>query len=177
MSVKKPQLYFILFLSLSFGLYQFFKAPVMIRKSFATGINVSEYSSRGVTDRTILLKLDTSDLSKNKVDVIAQVSVPFNFNEELRYKWTLGQNVVLKQGVLEGSIGKGLKKDTLEKISIQVQGFNINDRRHIGFEIWGTKNGRRIYADGLISSQKENSFENIVQNVERLKAEKSGIRK
>lgn len=171
MSIKKPQLFFYLFLIIGFSFYQYTKPAAQKRRSFAGGINISEYSSHGVVDRVISLKIETSETKNSQTDVVAIVTLPFDFENELHYKWTLRQDVVLKEGLLVGTTAKNSKKEIAEKIKISVQGYSPDKLRHIGFEIYGEKNGRRIFADGLISSQKNNSFEKTVQK------NSSGIKK
>ncbi len=181
MSIKKPQLIFLTIMLIGFGLYQFTKPQTLIRRSFSSQPVVSEYSAHGIIDRLIDLKIETSNLKSKdaamKAEIMASLSLPFNFDDELHYKWTLGQNVILKEGDLEGTVGPGFQKDQVSKIKIIVQGFSAENLRHIGFEVWGKRNDRRLFADGLISSQKENSFEDIVQNVGRLKLKKTGAHK
>ena len=181
MSIKKPQLIFLIFMLISFSMYKFTQPKAMTRRSFAGQVNVSQFSSHGVVDRLIDLKITTGNLksqnANESTDIVAHVSVPFDLNEPLHYKWTLGQNVFLGDGILEGSVTNPLVKDQIEKIVISVKGFSADQLRHIGFEVWGERNGRRIYADGLISSQKENSFEDIVQHVEKMKNQKTGVSK
>lgn len=174
MSIKKIATSFFLILILGTAAYERFSPAQRIsRTSFAKPMNISQYSSRGIIDRVLHLDFKLKD-SK---EVFAIVSMPFDFDGEIQYQWTLGENVTVIEGTLKGSLHAGLKKDFPQQIKITVQGFDKNQSRHIGFEIWGDKNGRRIYADGLISSQQENSFETIVQNVEKIKAEKNGIHK
>ena len=166
---------------LSFSLYKFTQPETMTRRSFAAQVNVSQFSSHGVVDRLIDLKIKTGDLksehANESTNIVAHVSVPFDLNQPLHYKWTLGQSVTLTDGTLEGQMTSPLIKDQIEKIAIAVKGFSADQLRHLGFEIWGERNGRRIYADGLISSQKENSFEDIVQHVEKIKNQKKGFSK
>lgn len=171
MSVKKPQLILLVLFAVVFSIYQLNKVPP-VRHSFASGINVSQYSSHGIVDRIINLKIETyqNKQSDSISEVAALVSLPFDYDGELHYKWTLGQNVILKEGPLSGTTIKSFQKDKPEKIYISVEGFTPENLRHIGFEIYGTKNSRRIFADGLISSQTEKSFEKTVQR-------NSGIKK
>ena len=171
MSIKKPQLFLLVLLTAVFSIYQLNKGP-SVRRSFASGINVSQYSSHGVVDRIINLKIETSRKANSDSisEVAALISLPFDFDGELHYKWTLGQNVILKEGSLSGTTIKSFQKDKQEQIYISVEGFTPKNLRHIGFEIYGIKNNRRIFADGLISSQKEQSFEKTVQR-------NSGIKK
>ena len=181
MSIKKPQLIFITILLIGFGIYKILKPDTLTRRSFSSQAHASEYSANGIIDRLINLKIETSNLKAkeafNNTEITAQVSLPFNFDDELHYKWILGQNVILKEGTLEGIVGRNFRKDQMVQVSISVQGFSAENLRHVGFEVWGKRNERRLFADGLISSQKENSFENIVQNVDRSVLKKTGVHK
>ena len=180
MSIKKPQLYFLIFVLVGYALYSLIKPARPIPRSFTSEINVSQYTSRGIVDRIIGLKIKTKsvrNIGSNLTEVIAFVSMPFDFEGALQYKWTLGQNVQLVEGSLDGTTSPNFRREASKEIKIIVSGYDPKELRHIGFEVWGDKNGRRLYADGLISSQKENSFEDIVQHVEKMKAEKQGIHK
>jgi hypothetical protein len=181
MSLKKFQFSLLILIPFFAGyfLYLNMNSPKMIRPSFH-GINVSEFSSHGIVDRVILLKARTSDVNNLAESETAKISVditlPFDFDDQLQYKWILGQKVFLSEGNLTGSV-KNFKKDTPQSIQISVRGYNSFNNRHIGLEVSGLKNNRRIYSDLLISSQQEKSFENTVKNVERIKSQKSGFRK
>lgn len=183
MSIKKLQLSFLLVFVMGLGIYhQPDRTYYATQKNFIPHFNISQYSSRGPVDRIIHVEFKTSSVHKvgfssGLSEVTAFVSMPFDFSGPLHYKWTLGQNVSVIDGTLEGDLANGIKKDTTQKVKLIVQGFDQTELRHIGFEISADKNGRRLYAEGLISSQKENSFEDIVQHVEKMKAEKAGIRK
>ena len=172
MSIKKPQLIIYLIFALSIYFYQSLGPKQMTRKSFSA-VNVSQFSSHGVVDRIINLKIEV----KNENEITSVISLPFDFEEGLEYKWILGQNVILKEGALTGKSEIGFRKDQTKKIKIKVAGFDSKNNRHIGFEVWGTKNNRRLFAEGLISSQTDKSFEAVVQNVERSKIEKSCAKK
>ncbi len=178
MSVKKPQLIFLILLAIGFGLVKLTQPKPMVRPSFLGQVNVSQYSSQGIVDRVIQLKLRTENLTKSgETEITANIILPFDLREELHFKWTLGQNVILQEGLLEGISPDGIKKNQIEKIKITVKGYTVDQLRHIGFEVWALHGERRLYADGLISSQQEKSFENIVQHVEKMKAQKLGISK
>lgn len=180
MSLKKPYLLIFILAAFTFSIYEFLRPHPVVRKSFAPKFNISQYSSRGIIDRIVDLKIQTKSIQKNNAaatEVVAYVSLPFDFEGQLQYKWTLGQNVTLIAGTLTGASKEKFQREEPQQIKITVSGFDRSQLRHIGFEIFGEKNGRRIFADGLISSQKENSFEDVVQHVERIKAEKLGIHK
>ena len=125
----------------------------------------------GVVNRIIQLKLKFTEakLNSEKVKVTAEVSMPFDFSEKLYFKWKLGPDVVLAEGELTGSID-GVLKNEVKKVTFTVTGFSKENNHQIGFEIYGIKKGKNVYGDALIASDLENTFENIVQNVEKIKA-------
>lgn len=135
--------------------------------------STSQYSYMGPIERTIDLKLL---LSKAKIDssgtIRAVVSLPYDYNRPLQYKWKLGQNVKLQKGYsLTGTI-PSIKKDTPVEITISVDQFQANEARFVRFEVFGTDSNKRIFSDGIVSSHQENAFESIVQEVEKIHAEK-----
>lgn len=169
MPIKKGFIVSVLFLSVAFSwyFYQNTRKPQKISSSFLQ----SEFTGKGVVDRTIQLKLnfDKKNLNSELVEISAEVRLPFDFNDKLFFRWKLGQDVFLIDGNLNGQVD-GLLKNETKKVIITVTGFSKESNHHIGFEIYGIKNGKNIFADGLIASDLENTFENTVQNVEKIKA-------
>lgn len=169
MSVKKGIFASIIFLGLGLSVYfyQQKNKPALHRPVFLQ----SKFSSKGVVDRIIQLKMnfEKAKLNSEKVEISAEVQMPFDFNDKLYFRWKLGQDVILAEGELSGEIN-GLFKNEVKKVSLWVTGFSKENNHHIGFEIYGIKNGKNIYGDALIASDIENTFENIVQNVEKIKA-------
>lgn len=142
-------------------------------QSRGMGPTTSQYSYMGPVERTIDLKLL---LNKAKFDssgtIRAVVSLPYDYNHPLQYKWKLGQNVKLQKGYdLTGTI-PSIKKNTPVEITISVDQFQAEDTRFVRFEVFGTDPNKRIFSDGIVSSHQENSFESIVQEVEKIHAEK-----
>lgn len=131
----------------------------------------SSYTSKGMVDRVIQIKLNYPEAKSNleKIEITAEVQMPFNFDEKLHYRWRLGQDVIHKEGHLIGEIN-GLSGNESKKIYLTVSGFSKETSRQIKFEIYGFKDGKSIYGDSIISSDLDNTFENTVQNVERIKA-------
>jgi hypothetical protein len=138
-------------------------------------VPTSDFSGYGPVDRIINIKIKEDRIAKNDheaVNIKTQVSMPFDYEDGLDYKWILTQNVQLKEGNLTGQI-KNLKAGQPITVDISVTGFSSVANRQVIFQISGFKNGRRIFADGIIASKKENTFEDIVQNVEKIKAAKA----
>lgn len=119
------------------------------------------------------LKLDrNTDKNTIAVPLVASVSLPFDYDGELAYQWVLTENVVLSEGELSGKI-KNLKANTNYPIEIKVTGFSSLENRQVIFKISGQRNGHKISSDAIVASKISDTFENTVQNVEKLKAEKN----
>ncbi len=170
MSVKKGVFTVLLFSGVSLWVYLYQSSPTkpkQTRKSFLQ----SEYTARGVIDRTIQLKINyqKAKINSERVEISAEISLPFDYSDKLNFKWKLGENVSLIEGEQTGAIN-GIRKDEKRKIKILVTGFSKENNHHIGFEVYGIRNGKTIFADSLIASDLENTFENTVQQVEKIKA-------
>jgi hypothetical protein len=170
MSLKKGLL---LFLLVGFFATFMYVDPNLTKKETSRFINTSVFSSKGVVARTIQVHLnaDSAESDNESVEVVATVSVPFDINEPLNYRWKLGEGVTLQQGELTGTV-KQLLQNNPTTFKINVYGFSKQNNHQIGFEILGLKNRKKLIGDALIASDFENTFENIVQSVEKIKAEK-----
>lgn len=132
----------------------------------------SQYSYMGAAERILKLNFDVSKSRfSNKATIKAIISLPFDYNASLQYKWKLGEKVIIKSGELTGSV-HSLTKNTPVEVSIDVDHFDPRQSRFVRFEIIGLDPNRRIFTDGLVSSHQENSFESIVQEVEKINANK-----
>ncbi len=131
----------------------------------------SVFATKGLGDKILQVKIRHDNVEKNSEtsEVIAEVSMPFAFNPSLNYRWKIGQGVEVIEGAVSGSID-GLQAKESKTVRLKVRGFSREENHHIGFEIYGKNSGRAIYGDALSASDKENTFENTVQNVERIKA-------
>ncbi|MEQ1723740.1 MAG: hypothetical protein ABL930_11230, partial [Pseudobdellovibrio sp.] len=127
----------------------------------------------GVVNRDIQIDFaaDSVENDSDTAQVYVKLIMPFDFDADLNYTWKLSEGVSLLDGNLKGQL-KGLKKNEPQTITISVKGFSKKVNRQIGFEVYGTKNGHKIYGDIIMASDKENTFEDIVQNVEKIKASK-----
>lgn len=137
----------------------------------AIKVPTSDFTGYGPADRTFSIKIKNSGAAKNESDIVSvktDVSLPFDFDQTAEYTWILSDGVHLSEGDLSGKLSD-FKAQTKKSIKVSVTGFNEKEDRQIVFRIFAEKNGRRIFADGIISSQKENTFEDIVQNVEKIK--------
>lgn len=132
----------------------------------------SIFTSKGVSSRTLKVHLVSDKVKTNneEAEVTATISMPFNYNSNLSFKWKLGEGVTAIGQTLEGQI-INLKAGEEKLVKLKVKGFSLQENHHIGFEIIGILNGRRIHGDSLLASDMENTFENTVQNVERIKSE------
>lgn len=134
---------------------------------------LSNFTAQG-TQRIIQIDMKNNSSAPSDKEVIpitAKVSMPFDYDGELEYQWLLSENILLVQGEAHGKIGM-LKAKKNYSLKILVQGFSTIENRQIVLKISGIKNGRRLTADAIISSKMEDTFENIVQNVEKIKMEK-----
>ncbi|MBY0553062.1 hypothetical protein K2P97_00940 [bacterium] len=131
----------------------------------------SMFSSKGVGDRIINLAMHADEVNTNEelAEVSVDISMPFSFDSSVYYKWKLGEGVTLIEGPQSGQLA-GISHTQSLKLRIKVKGFSKQINHQVGFEIYGFKNGRKIYGDSIIASDKESTFEDIVQNVEKIKA-------
>lgn len=134
-----------------------------------SSLSKTKYSYMGSAAREIDLKLSfkKSDISLIK----AVIQVPYNYNSSFQYRWKLGSHVTLAEGSLTGFI-QPLQKGEKAEVLLKVKNFNSDDHRFVRFEVFGTDPNKRIFSDGIVSSQQESSFESIVQEVEKIHAEK-----
>lgn len=130
-------------------------------------ISRSEFSYRGAVERSIDLKFNVKKLKIS--EITAKIKVPQNYNGRLNYKWIIGSGLQISTGIPEGSIEITNSKSAELKIS--VTGFDTEPTKHIRFEIIGEGSKQRIFADGIVSNNQENSFEEIVKEIENYKGE------
>ena len=131
----------------------------------------SQFTSKGVSNRILQIKINFDEvaLDDKTVEVTAEINTPFDFKKSLNYKWKFGEGISIIEGSPFGEV-TGLSKDESTKVKIKVKGFSKEKNRQLGFEIFGTLNGNRVHGDSLVASDLDNTFENTVQNVERIKA-------
>lgn len=163
-----PRIKFIFSILLFFLFSGCFDQKKQIKHGLST-IPVSQFTYRGVVERTIKLtfSVDKGETSK----IIARIETEYDYNYPLRFQWKLGQHIQLVNGSqLQGEIAQMRKNAPLE-FEIAVTGFNSETPRFIKFEVIGSNPQKRIFADGLVSSKPEKSFEKIVQEIETYKKE------
>ena len=131
----------------------------------------SIFASKGMGDKVLQVNLRHDDVQLNSetAEVIAEISMPFSFDEKLTFRWKTGPGVQVIEGALSGEVS-GLSAGVTKILRLRVKGFSKQENHHIAFEILGKKNDRSIYGEGFTASDLENTFENTVQNVERIKA-------
>lgn len=168
MLLNRKYLYLLLFL----GLFVYAK-PYLLQKTVRTrGPNLSAFTGQ-VQNQLIQLKIKadtTAAKNEDVVSVIAYVSVPLDYPAELNYQWQLTENVQLVDGSLQSTL-KNLEKNKIYPIEIKVSGFSQLENRHVVFKISGLLNGHTVSANGIIASNNEDTFENVVKNVEKIRAE------
>ncbi len=159
---------FNIFSVLLLGCFETSVPKSFLSKNNSEQIAVSSFGYRGAVEKSIALKFN---VEKNEISQItATVRLPENYKDSVKYKWMLGAGVTLTDGSLE-QILKPTEDNQNLKIKILVRGFNSLPTKHVRFEIIGENSDRRIFADGIVSSNQENSFEAIVKNVEQYKKE------
>jgi len=172
MSVKN-KIIFASILIFGCALTAFYLNSTQKSKVSRSKILLSTFTPDGVINRDIQIDFaaDSVETDSDTAQVYVKLKMPFDFDADLNYKWKLSEGVSLLDGDLNGVL-KGLKKNESKSIAISVKGFSKKVNRQIGFEVYGTLNGRKVYGDVLMASDKENTFEDIVQNVEKIKASK-----
>lgn len=131
-------------------------------------ISQSELGYRGNVERSIELKFILKKSNITKITAIAKV--PMNYKGTLKYKWTLGSGLTIQSGELTGTIDKIAENKPLV-LQIQINGFDEKNIKHVRFEIMGTDSDRPVFADGIVSSDQQNSFEQVVKEIENYKIE------
>lgn len=136
-------------------------------------VHLSNFTAQG-SQRIIEIDMQnngSAQTDKEVIPITAKISMPFDYDGELEYKWLLSENIILVQGEAHGKIGM-LKAKKNYSLTISVQGFSTVENRQIVLKLSGIKNGRRLTSDAIISSKMEDTFESIVQNVEKMRMEK-----
>ncbi len=147
------------------------------KKPAARPVNLSSFTAQGQL-QVINLSLKADSIATNDTEpaeLTASITMPFDFDDELEYKWILTENIQHVAGALSGKLSGKIQKLEAQKqypVTISVTGFSSVENRHVIFQVSGTKNGKRITSDAIIASKKEETFEDIVHNVEKLKMEK-----
>jgi len=131
-----------------------------------SSFNHSQFTYRGLAERSIQLKFK---VNKNQISTVtAVIETDYDYNYPVNIEWKLGQFIQLNEGQLKQTI-PFLKKNQPVSFVLKIEGFNSSENKFIRFEALGTHPHRRIFTDGIVSSQIENSFEKIVQEVEAYK--------
>lgn len=130
-----------------------------------SNIPLSQFTYRGIVDRSIQLRFDVDKGEVTKI--IARIETQYDYNFPLNFEWKLSQGVTLSSGQLKGQI-ENMKKGQPLEIELAVEGFSKDVPRFVRFEIIGTNPQKRAFVDGIVNSQ-EKSFEKIVQEIEEYK--------
>lgn len=132
----------------------------------------SVFTSKGVSTRLLKVILDYESVSADAevATVTANISMPFDYDSTLNYKWKLGEGVSLADASAVRGVIQGMRAGQEIQIKIKVTGFSLEKNHHISFEVTGSLNGRNIHGQALIASDAENTFENTVKNVEQIKS-------
>ncbi len=155
-----------------FGLFVFTKPFLNQKSSKSRGPSLSAFTGQG-QNQFIQLKIVSSNTAAKEEDVVSvtvYVSVPVDYPADLNYQWQLTENVRLVEGNLNSTLNN-LEKNKIYPIEIKVSGFSQLENRHIVFNISGLHNGHKVVANGIIASKTKDTFEDVVKNVEKLRAE------
>ncbi|AZZ38045.1 hypothetical protein CIK05_14950 [Bdellovibrio sp. qaytius] len=136
-----------------------------LSKHGLSNVPLTQFTYRGVVDRTVKLKLKVEKGGVSKLT--ARIETEYDYDFPLNYEWKLGEGVQLSSGDLKGQIS-AMKKNTPLEIELDVIGFTGDIARFVRFEVLGTNPQKRVFADGVFSSQ-DKSFEKIVQEIEEYK--------
>lgn len=135
-------------------------------------IPFNSFATAGVNAIALTQKMDVAEKDEEISTVSIEYSFPIELSEPLQYRWKLGQDVILVEGALQGKTESGIvRANELQTLTIKVRGFSKQRNHHISFEIFGQANRRPLQSKTIIASLPEETFENIVQNVERIKRE------
>ena len=129
----------------------------------------SQFSIRGVSVDP--LKIDFKpEYNKNETEVQFIISTQYNIEGPLFYTLQLGPDVEILSGQLNGKI-INLSTNESQNITIKLKGFVKEFNRFIKIILFTEGSNRKVYSEGIFSTQNENSFEKIVQEVEEYKKE------
>lgn len=131
----------------------------------------SVFTTQGESSRVLRVEItnDVAALHSDTVEVRATLSTPFDIAAPIKYQWKIGENVTVESGERSGEL-PFLKKSEPVILVLKVKGFGQASNRHIGLEVTSSYHGRSLFGEALIASDPESTFEDTVQNVERIKA-------
>lgn len=126
-------------------------------------IHQSEIGYFGPSERTINLTFIKDE--KNKT-ITAEISLPYALSTDLSYNWKPGAGVQILSGPDKGQVSY---KEAQSKIhlTITVENFFTEPERFVRFEIFGKNGTRTIFADGLVASENQKSFEYMINEANK----------
>lgn len=128
----------------------------------------SQLTYTGPVER--VLKIQFKVFKNESSTLIAEVSSETDYLAPLQFSWKLGEGLELISGETSGQISQ-IKKNNPVQFRLKVKGFNSSQARFARFEIVGLLTERRVFADGVLNSNSENTFEKLVQEIELYKKE------
>lgn len=169
MPIKKYFLLVLPFFLLAVGCFDKKKStPVLSKKN----MSYFEHTGRGEKNNiNVSYHFDQVALDSEQVEVSTEIALPPNFKGKVYFKWMLAEGVKLAEGSLSGNFDDKLISGDTKKISIKVTGFSKEANHHISFEVYGSDRGQSLSTRILLASDRQNTFEDIVQHVEKIKAE------
>lgn len=118
----------------------------------------------GPVEKSINLKFIKNEKTQQ---ITAEVSLPYALDSDLSYTWKLGSGVRLISGLAEGQVSYK-KANTKIHINLTVDNFFTEPGRFVRFEIVGHNGRKAIFADGVVASEIEKSFEHVINEVNKL---------
>jgi hypothetical protein len=123
----------------------------------------------------IKVRNDSIALKANEISTIKVSIEAFkDFPAGLKYTWTLPETVSVVEGDITGDLldfSAHQKKD----FTLKVRGYSKEEKNYISFAINGNLNDKLIERDILVSSRPEDSFEYVVQEMEKSKAAEAQV--
>jgi len=167
------------------------KSAIAISIGAVAGYNSVQYfknrnSSHRYLASITMSKLASEQLSKTLVDVkIKNVEVGLTDSDTstvkviltaykpiaagLTYNWNIPSDVQVLQGQTSGSLPEFAANQTQELV-LKLSGYNKVKKNYVSFTLAGDVDATRFQREVLASSRPEDSFEYVVQEYERSKA-------
>lgn len=134
----------------------------------------SEFSRLGADKKLLSIKfyVDKPSNKDNSTQILARVTPVLPMKETLNFSWKMvDPSLEVLKGATAGEVSVDNNKKHYDFVLV-VRNFHSEKLKHIRFEVRGKTSAQLAFAEGIISNQKHNSFEEIVREVETFNAEK-----
>ena len=175
-SIKLIWIFCISLILLSSNLVIFNKATEKIRTT-TDNIFYSNFTFHGIQSSELILNISNLAIDEKQQLIKVQVSSNLDYPFPFKYKWKISNDIIVynEKGLIDTNSLSGelpfIKKNQPVFINLKVSGFNENQNKFIRFEIQSSSIQRPIFSSALIRSQKNKTFEDLVNEVEKYKAE------